>query len=97
MIRFEVEPLGDVPVSLTVDLPADLAAALADEAGRFGLSLPEYAVRVLAARPAAPPVRTGADLVAYWQAEGVIGSRPDIADSQVHARQLRERAQRRGS
>ena len=81
----------------TVELPDDLADALADEASRAGMSLRDYAVRLLAAaRPAAATVRTGADLVAFWQAAGVVGSRPDIADSQAHARQLRDQAQRRG-
>lgn len=45
----------------------------------------------------ASSVRSGADLVAFWRAEGLIGSRPDITDSQTHARQLREQAQRRGA
>ncbi|HEX6900290.1 MAG TPA: hypothetical protein VF789_11275 [Thermoanaerobaculia bacterium] len=39
--------------------------------------------------------RTGADLVAYWQAEGLVGTRPDIADSQAHAREIRRQAERR--
>jgi hypothetical protein len=83
-------------MSLTLELPSDLATALADEAARRGLSLPDYAIRLLASATHAPaPVRTGGDLVAYWQAEGVAGSRPDITDSQAHARALRARAERR--
>ncbi len=39
---------------------------------------------------------SGADLVAYWEKEGVIGSRPDITDSQEHARAIRRKAERRG-
>lgn len=35
----------------------------------------------------------GRDIVDYWQAEGLVGSRPDITDSQAHARDLREQAQ----
>jgi hypothetical protein len=82
----------------TVELPDDLADALTDEASRLGLSLSGYAVRLLAsARPLAASVRSGADLVAFWQAEGVVGSRPDIADSQSEARRLRDQAQRRGA
>ena len=84
-------------MSLTLELPPDLVTALEDEAARQGLSLPEYAVHLLASATRAPaPLRTGGDLVAYWQAEGVAGSRPDIADSQAHARGLRARAERRG-
>jgi hypothetical protein len=83
-------------MSLTLELPEDLAAALADEAARQGLSLPDYAVRLLAsARGTAVPLRNGADLVAFWNAEGVVGSRPDVQDSEAEARALREQAQRR--
>ena len=81
----------------TVELPDDLADALTHEASRLGVSLPEYAVRLLtSARPSVASVRSGADLVAFWRAEGLVGSRPDIADSQAEARRLREQAQRRG-
>lgn len=83
-------------MGLTLDLPAELAADLTDEAARQGLSLQDYALRLLAtARPATTTVLTGADLVAYWKAEGVIGNRTDIADSQAHARAIREKAQTR--
>lgn len=82
----------------TVELPDDLADALTDEASRLGLSLPDYAIRLLtSARPAASPIHTGADLVAFWRAEGLAGSRTDVADSQAQARRLREQAQRRGA
>ena len=82
----------------TVELPDDLAGTLSDEAQRIGMSLSDYAVHLLtAARPAVASVRTGADLVAYWQSEGLIGTRPEIADGPAHARQLREQAQRRGA
>jgi hypothetical protein len=82
----------------TVELPDDLVDALTDEAARLGLSLPDYAVRLLTtARPSGAPLRTGADLVAFWRAEGLVGSRPDIADSQAEARRLRDQAQRRGA
>lgn len=80
----------------TVELPDDLADALTDEASRLGMSLPDYAVRLLAsARPSAASVHSGTDLVAFWRAEGLVGCRPDIADSQIQARHLREQAQRR--
>lgn len=42
-----------------------------------------------------PLPTTGAGLVAYWQREGVIGTRPDIMDSQAHARQLRHKVDER--
>jgi hypothetical protein len=82
----------------TVELPDELADSLTDEASRLGLSLRDYAVRLLSsARPLTASVRTGADLVAYWRAESVVGSRPDITDSQSESRRLRDQAQRRGA
>jgi hypothetical protein len=82
----------------TVELPDDLADALADEAARAGLSLPDYAVCLLtSARPSAASVRSGASLVAFWRAQGLVGSRPDIADSQTEARRRRDQAQPRGA
>lgn len=38
---------------------------------------------------------TGAELLAYWQSEGLIGTRTDIVDGPAHARDLREQAQER--
>ena len=85
-------------MSLTVELPDELADALADEAARLGMSVPDYAVRLLStAHSSAMKLQNGADLIAYWKAEGLIGTRTDIADSQVEARRLRDQAQRRGA
>jgi len=83
-------------MSLVLDLPADLETELSSEAEQLGLGLPEYVVRLLAAgRAQGKAPRTGAELVAYWQREGLIGARPDILDSQSRARHVRERSQRR--
>ena len=80
---------------LTLELPDTLAESLRAEASRCGISLQDYAVRVLSAsKPAA--ISDGATLVAYWQSQGVTGSRPDIEDSRIEARRIRERAQNRG-
>ena len=83
-------------MSLTLELPEDLESALTTEAAHLGLSLSEYTLRLLSTRvlPTSMPT-TGAELVAYWQREGVIGTRPDVLDSQAHARQLRHSAERR--
>jgi hypothetical protein len=81
-----------------VELPDDLADALTYEASRLGLSLPDYAVRLLtSARPPATPIHSGAELVAFWRAEGLVGSRSDLPDSQAEALRLRDQAQRRGA
>ena len=83
-------------MSLVLDLPTELETELGVEATRLGLSLPEYALRLLAGgRAASPAPRTGAELLAYWQGEGLVGTRPEIADSLAHARALREQVQRR--
>lgn len=83
-------------MSLVLELPPELERELAAEAARLQLPLSEYALRVLtAARMPTPALRTGAELVAYWQAEGLVGTRPDITDASAHARALREQAQRR--
>jgi hypothetical protein len=80
-------------MSLTLDLPPELEARLQDEAARRGVPLEEYALELLRSQVTARTV--GAQIVAEWEQAGVIGSRPDITDSQAHARMLRERAQQR--
>jgi len=79
-----------------LDLPQELESELAIEATQLGLSLTEYVLRLLSTRSIVGQLpNTGAELVAYWQREGVIGARPDITDSQAHARQIRHKAERR--
>ena len=83
-------------MSLILDLPDELEQALAQEAAQLGFSVEEYAVQLLTLRRATAGLpQTGADLVAYWQREGVIGSRADIEDSAAYARKLRARAEHR--
>ena len=80
-------------MSLMLDLPPDLETELAVEAARLGLPLPEYILRLLAGgRTASSAPRTGAELLAYWQGEGLVGTRPEITDSQALARTLRAQA-----
>ena len=83
-------------MSVMLDLPQELESELATEATQLGLSLSEYVLRLLSTRSLMGPMpTTGAELITYWQREGLIGTRPDIIDSQVHARQLRHKAERR--
>jgi hypothetical protein len=83
-------------MSIMLDLPQELESALANEAAQLGLSLTEYVLRLLSTRSFAGPLpTTGAELFAYWQREGVIGTRPEITDSQAHVRQIRHQAERR--
>jgi hypothetical protein len=83
-------------MSITLNLPQELENELATEAAQLGLPLSAYVLRLLSTRSLVGPVPTsGAELVAYWRREGVIGMRPDIVDSPAHARQLRHKAERR--
>ncbi len=83
-------------MSILLDLPVELERELSTEAARLNLPLSDYILHVLSIKPLlANPPKTGAELVAYWQREGVIHSRPDIIDSQTHARQLRHEAETR--
>jgi hypothetical protein len=83
-------------MSVAIDLPEELEKELSAEAAGLGLSLPEYVLRILSTgivigkRP-----KTGAELVEYWQSEGLIGTRPNITDSQLRARHIRDQAERR--
>ena len=87
-------------MQLTLDLPQQLEDELSEEAARLGLSLPEYVLRLLSTeRPrresgVAMP-RTGAELVHYWQSEGMIGTRVTSVDSPELARMIRSEAERR--
>lgn len=81
---------------ITLDLPKELADDLSAEAAQLGLPLTDYALRLLlAGRTMGHMPKTGPELVAYWQREGVIGTRVDIVDSQAHARAIRHKAERR--
>jgi hypothetical protein len=83
-------------LSIAVDLPEELEAELSAEAAQLGLSLPEYVLRVLSTGVViGKRHKTGAELVDYWESEGLIGTRADITDSQEHARQIRNEAERR--
>jgi len=82
-------------MSLVINLPPELESELSAEAERLRLSLSEYAVRLLAGQFAGVTPRNGAELVSYWEREGLIGTRPDISDPALHSRALREQAEKR--
>jgi len=83
-------------MSLVLDLPPDLETELVAEAANLGIPLQEYALRLLAegCNPRPAP-RNGAELLAYWQSENLLGTRSEITDPAGHARDLREQSQRR--
>ena len=81
---------------ITIELPPDVQAALPADAERLHLPLAEYALRVLSIqRPVTSVPRNGAELVDYWKTGGLVGTRLDVADTQLHARQIRSEATRR--
>jgi hypothetical protein len=81
-------------MTLTLELPQDLEHELTAEANKLGLPVTEYALRLLLYRPIGDKMpKTGAELVNYWQKAELIGTHPDIEDSQVYARQLRREAE----
>ena len=83
-------------MSVILNLPAELESELAAEAARLGLPLQDHLLRILeAGRGVGVPPHSGADLVAYWKTEGLVGTRPDIENSQEHARKLRQKAEAR--
>jgi len=88
-------------VTIILNLSDELERELTNEAARLGLPVSEYALRLLSGNRArateAPIGLTGAEVVAYWEREGVIGSRTDIEDPAAYAREIRERAQNRRS
>jgi hypothetical protein len=87
---------GKHTLNITLELPSELEHELATEASQLKLPLSEYILRVLSFRSFLQnPPKTGVELVAYWESVGVINSRPDIADSQEHARWLRDQAEHR--
>ena len=80
---------------ITLELSQELERELSAEAAQLGLPLNEYILRLLTAGRAAKELpKTGSDLVAYWQSEDLIGTRPDITDSQQYACQIRQQAER---
>jgi hypothetical protein len=74
----------------------ELSNEISVGAERLGVSISDYIVHLLSltlAKDKKP--KHGAELVEYWRREGLIGSRPEVTDSQEYARQLRARAEKR--
>lgn len=81
-------------MTLTLELPHELEEQLSQQAGSLGMPLSEYALYLLQ-QQMKPNPQNGAELVAYWQAQGLIGTRPEIEDSAAFAREIRATAERR--
>ena len=86
-------------MTITLDLPSELEQKLALEAAERGMPLADYAIELLSLRSSVTgeedELRTGSDLVDFWEREGLIGYRDDITDSVAYAQDLRRQAERR--
>lgn len=87
-------------MTLTLELTPEQEQQIEAEARRRNMDAASYAKTLLFEQDmgigqAEEEQWSGADLVAYWEREGVIGSRPDITDSLEHARTIRRKAERR--
>jgi hypothetical protein len=83
-------------MTLILALPPEPENALSAEAARLQLPLREYALRLLALnRPSVPRPLSVKGVIRYWQEQGLLATRPDIADASEHARALRAQAERR--
>lgn len=83
-------------MSITIELPPELENKLSTEASQLNLSLSDYILRILLSKEIVKNLpKTGAELVNYWQNEGVINSCPNITNSQDQARYLRHQAETR--
>src|SRR5437879_1465508 len=92
-------------MTLTLDLPPDMEALLQAEAARRGVPVQEYALEALGlgirtdAADTGEEItlpRTGAEALAYWKREGVLGLFGDRPDTPEFARELRRQAETRG-
>ena len=75
---------------MTLELPDEVAEWLQKVATGRGISVQEYALERLSfPKPAVPGLTDGASLVAYWEANGLLGTRTDITDTSAEATRLR--------
>lgn len=97
-------------MTLVLELTPEQEQQLEAKARQRNLDTTSYAITLLFEKETAehdldqvlPPVGplpvvngTGADLVAYWEREGLIGTRPEIKDSLEHAQAIRLTAEQR--
>ncbi len=89
-------------MTITLHVPTEIKTRLEEEAARCEQPVEDYALslieRNLPELSPLPELKTGADVVAYWKANGLIGDwadRADIADSAEYARELRRQSETR--
>jgi hypothetical protein len=85
-------------MTLTLEVPAQVEDRPRVAAQRRGVDVSEYVRHALNVALLAEELPTdGPALLQFWQEAGVIGMRPDIADSQEHAAEIRRAASQRES
>ncbi|EAZ89557.1 hypothetical protein [Crocosphaera chwakensis] len=83
-------------MKINIEIPKELEQELSQEASQINLSLSDYVIHLLLTRKVLNETpKTGKDLIAYWQQEGLINCRSDIKNSQEYARQIRYEAEHR--
>lgn len=85
-------------MSITLHLSPYVETYLQEEAAKQETPVEEYAAALIEDLVPKPPMKTGADVVAHWQENGLVGiwaDRKDIGDSAEYARQLRHDAETR--
>ena len=89
-------------MTITLHIPTELETRLEEEAARCEQPVEDYALSLIEHNLPEPltvhELKTGADVVAYWKANGLIGDwaeRKDISDSAEYARALRRQAETR--
>jgi hypothetical protein len=83
-------------MTLTVELTPEQQSVLEQEAAARGLEPEEYARYLIEAGLGSRKL-TGAEAMAHWEREGVLGTFQDRPDSPDFARELRRQAETRGT
>ncbi len=81
-------------MSIVLDLPQKLVKELNSEAARQNQDLNEYLTQLIQ-RGRTVRFSSTADILKYWEKEGLIGTRPARTDSQKVARRLRKQSNTR--
>ena len=84
-------------MSVVLNLPKNLVKQLNNEAAAQDKPLDEYVIDLIqrARQPKRTRFQTTAEVLAYWKAEGLIGTRPLKTNSQKLARKLRVQSETR--
>jgi hypothetical protein len=84
-------------MSITIELTEAEELRIREQAAALGLNEVEYARRRLVGEADDLKPQTGAEALAFWEREGVLGLFSDRPDSPEFARQLRSEAESRGA